>query len=112
MLVASSLTRLEFERALIRLSATRAISAPKEATARRWLAEVLRELTLVPIDDGILSRAGQPFPVEPVRSLDAIHLATIEALREKLRWFTVATHDARVRENALALGLRVVPDLQ
>jgi len=52
----------------------------------------------------VLARARRPFPVEPIRTLDAVHLATTELLGEAPQFVTILTRDARVRENARALG--------
>lgn len=57
----------------------------------------------------MLRRAGEAFPVEPVRTLDAIHIATLQILDEALSEFEVATCDERVRDNAEALGFTVLP---
>jgi hypothetical protein len=51
-----------------------------------------------------LTRAGRPFPIEPIRTLDAIHLATAELLGEAPQLVTVVTRDERVARNARALG--------
>jgi len=52
----------------------------------------------------VLERAGRPFPIEPIRTLDAIHLATIELMGETPQLVTVVTRDKRVASNARALG--------
>jgi len=52
----------------------------------------------------VLSRVGRLFPVEPVRTLDAIHLATVELLGLEPASIIVVTRDARVRANARAMG--------
>jgi hypothetical protein len=44
-----------------------------------------------------------------VRSLDAIHLASLLVLDEALGDFVVASCDDRVRRNADALGFEVLP---
>ena len=49
----------------------------------------------------VLQRASEPFPVEPVRSLDAIHLATLAIAGAGI---TVLSNDYRVNHNAHALG--------
>jgi predicted nucleic acid-binding protein len=46
----------------------------------------------------------RPFPAEPIRTLDAIHLATAELLGEAPQLVTIVTRDERVRANARALG--------
>jgi hypothetical protein len=56
------------------------------------------------ITDKVLTRAARPFPAEPIRTLDAIHLATLETLGDAPALLTVVTRDLRVRENATALG--------
>jgi len=58
----------------------------------------------------VLSRARQAFPVEPVRTLDALHLASVLAWDQAIDRLTVVSCDDRVRSNALALGFDVVPD--
>jgi hypothetical protein len=45
--------------------------------------------------------------VEPVRTLDAVQLATMELLGEPPQLVTVVSRDARVRDNAEALGYAV-----
>ena len=56
------------------------------------------------------SRAGplrRPFPVEPVRTVDAIHLATAELLDEPPQLVTIVTRDDRIRSNARSLGYAI-----
>jgi len=57
----------------------------------------------------VLRRAREELPEEPVRSLDAIHLACLRVLDDELGGFEVASCDDRVRRNATALGFAVVP---
>lgn len=52
---------------------------------------------------------GRLFPVEPVRVLDAVHLASIERLASALPNLVVISIDDRVRRNAEAFGLEVRP---
>ena len=70
----------------------------------RALRRFERRCYLVAVTDGVLARVRRPFPVEPIRTLDAVHLATAELLGEPPPLITVVTRDARVRENAQALG--------
>jgi hypothetical protein len=62
---------------------------------------------MVAVTDAVLARVRRPFPVEPVRTLDAVHLATAELLGEPPQLVTVVTRDGRVRDNARALGYAV-----
>jgi predicted nucleic acid-binding protein len=63
-----------------------------------------RRCDLVAVTDAILERAGRPFPLEPIRTLDAIHLATADALGDAPQLVAIVTRDARVRDNAQAMG--------
>ena len=73
----------------------------------RALRRFERRCFLVGVTDAVLARVRRPFPVEPIRTLDALHLATIELLGEPPPLVTVATRDVRVRDNAQALGYAV-----
>lgn len=103
----SALTFAEAARALLRARAARRITANEERAALRDLGALERCCTVFAVTEDILTRAGRPFPVEPVRTLDAIHLATIELLGEAPQLVTVVTRDERVARNARALGYAV-----
>jgi hypothetical protein len=62
---------------------------------------------VVAVTDPILSRVRRPFPIEPIRTLDAVHLATAELLGEPPALIVIVTRDVRVRDNAQALGYAV-----
>jgi predicted nucleic acid-binding protein len=78
-----------------------------ERAAVRALRRFERRCYVVAVIDDILARVRRPFPVEPVRTLDAVHLATVESLGEPPQLISVVTRDQRVRENAKALGYAV-----
>ncbi len=52
----------------------------------------------------VLMRALEPFPLA-VRTLDAIHLASVEFLRSQNQSVTLATYDRRMREAAERIGI-------
>ena len=52
-------------------------------------------LHIVPVDEGILARAGDPFPTT-VGTLDAIHLATALAIQAGTALDRFLTHDRRL----------------
>ena len=52
----------------------------------------------------LLARALEPFPV-PVRTLDALHLATMEFLRGHGQPIELASYDARLLAAARSLGI-------
>ena len=107
--VTSALTIAEVTRALLRARASRRIEVQVERAGLRHLRKFERSSTVVAVSDEILARAGRPFPAEPVRTLDAIHLATLESLGDTPQLMTVVTRDARVARNARALGYAVAP---
>ena len=105
--VTSALTFAETARALIRARASRRITPAEERQALRALRTFERRCAVVAVTNEILVRAGRPFPVEPVRTLDAVHLATVEFLGEPPQLVTIVTRDDRVRANARAFGYMV-----
>jgi predicted nucleic acid-binding protein len=52
----------------------------------------------------VLTRALEPFP-KPVRTLDALHLASTEFLRERQPAIRLATYDGRQAAVAEAMGV-------
>jgi hypothetical protein len=62
-------------------------------------------IELTPI---VLARALEPFPA-PIRTLDALHLASIEFLRASGQSLELATYDERLAAGARALKIPLVP---
>ncbi len=105
--VTSALTFAEAARVLIRARLSRRITPAEERQALQALRTFERRCAVVAVTNEILGRTGRPFPVEPVRTLDAVHLATVEFLGEPPQLVTIVTRDDRVRANARALGYMV-----
>ena len=105
--VTSALTFAEGARAILRARIGGRLSAAEERAAVRGLRTFERRCFIVAVSETVLERAGRPFPVEPVRTLDAVHLATAELLGEPPQLVTILTRDARVRDNAQALGYSI-----
>jgi hypothetical protein len=101
-LVASRL--LEYE-LWTRLNARR-LGASHGELARR----LLERLAIVEILPNVLSRALEPFPA-PVRTLDALHLASVEFLRERGQSVDLASYDERLIAAARALGIPIAAAL-
>lgn len=108
MQVTSTITRLEAARALTR-KADQDPGAEGFDQARSGIALLARTATLIPVTEEILAAAAARFPVEPVRTLDAIHLASVTLWQREVGRTAIASVDKRVRANALALGLEVLP---
>jgi len=107
--VASTLTPLECQRALARGVATGELPEAAASAAARLLAGASAGWALLEMTGPALDRARAAFPVEPVRTLDAIHLAAAVEFRQALGAVTVLSLDARIRSNAEILGLPPAP---
>ena len=66
----------------------------------------LRKIEMVELTRLSLRRALQPFPVS-VRTLDAIHLATMDFIRESGESVWLASYDNRLIAAARALGIAI-----
>jgi predicted nucleic acid-binding protein len=106
-LVTSALTLAEAGRAIVRARATGRLTPEEERAAVRALRTFARRCFTLAVDQMVLDRIRRPFPVEPIRTLDAVHLATAELLGEPPPLVTIVTRDERVRKNAEALGYTV-----
>lgn len=104
---ASALTFAESRRVFVRALASGRLSDTRAMEVEEELQRIETGCTLLEISDDILARVGRRFPVEPVRTLDAIHLASAEILDDPTAPVTVLTRDRRIRENAELLGMRV-----
>jgi hypothetical protein len=69
---------------------------------------LLSRVSLIELSPSVLARALKPFPVS-VRTLDGLHLATIEFLRVRRDDVELASYDDRLVEAARALGVAIYP---
>jgi len=106
---ASRLTIAECERGLARLEAGGSLPSSDTVVLREALGRAASHWIRYDIGVSILARVGQAFPAEPVRTLDAIHLATALELRSAEPRLEVLTLDRRIRSNAEQLGMPVHP---
>ena len=107
--VSSTLTQVECARTLARGVASGRLDRGDELAALRLLDEAVASWAVLEVSGRVLTRARGPFPIEPVRTLDALHLATAMGFREALPDLAVVSLDDRIRANAEALGLLVIP---
>ena len=68
--------------------------------------EILARVAFVELVPPVLARALEPFPT-PVRTLDALHLATVHYLVAAGQRVRLATFDGRLQEAAVALGFEI-----
>lgn len=108
-IVASDLTLAECDRALLRAQATGILSELETIRRRNLLEKSSLRWGLLRVDSEILARARQRFPVEPIRTLDALHLASALTARSVLPDLALLSLDQRVRDNAAAFGFTLLP---
>ena len=101
----SELTLTECERALIRAEHQALLTGGDAQRLRGLLSRAKRAWVRMAVSDRVLARAAQSFPAEPVRTLDAIHLATALELTKAFPELRVLSFDRRVIDNAEALGI-------
>jgi predicted nucleic acid-binding protein len=77
--------------------------APKHGRA---VEEFLARVALVELSPLVLRRAVQPFPL-PVRTLDALHLASIDFLIQRRVDVRLATYDRRLAAVAAAMAVPI-----
>jgi predicted nucleic acid-binding protein len=107
--VASDLTLIESERVLIRAWTTHVISETEQADQSAALTRASVHWTRLRVDDEVVERTRRPFPVEPLRTLDALHLASALVARAAAPGLRLLTLDQRIRENGERLGFEVLP---
>ena len=107
--VSSTLTAVECARALSRGVVTERVSEKDELAALQLLDRVARSWVTLELTGRVLDRARSRFPHEPVRTLDALHLATASVFREAHETLTMLSLDDRVRQNAASMGFEVAP---
>lgn len=83
---------------------TRIHSRKDTASHGDVVRDLLARVSLVEMVAPVLSRVLEPFPV-PVRTLDALHLATMEFFVRQGAPVRLATYDDRLRDAALALSI-------
>ena len=104
----SLLSTLECLRTIDRARLEEGLDQDEILARRLVLFEQLRRMSRVSVSRSVLDRAGSSLPL-PVKTLDAIHLATALQLRERRYADLVfATHDRQQGRAALALGLEVI----
>ena len=80
------------------------MTAAHAADLRAIFAQAASTWAILEISDEVARRAEEGFPLEPVRTLDAIHLASALFLRQALPDLAIVSADDRLLANARALG--------
>jgi predicted nucleic acid-binding protein len=109
LVMASDLTLVECDRVLIRAVTTGEIDEAAAADRRAHLNAAASHWHLWRVAPSIVERARHPFPIESIRTLDAIHLASALAVRSAVPGVELLTLDDRIRRAAKQLGFQVQP---
>jgi predicted nucleic acid-binding protein len=109
LVIASDVTLVECDRVLIRAVAIGELHESDAVDRQARLNAVSQRWTLLALDEEIIERARRPFPAEPVRTLDALHLASALTARKAVPDLLMLTLDGRIRQAADRLGFTVVP---
>src|SRR5450759_1782038 len=104
----SRLTLVEVERAIERAVHAGRVPEADAGRVKSLLRGAARQWVVLALSEPVCARAGQRFPLEPVRAMDALHLASaLQALGAEadLRMLSL---DDRINRNAEALGIETV----
>ena len=103
--VTSALTLVEAERALVRAETGKLLNAGDAEKLRGLLARSKTGWILMEISEDVRARASRFFPAEPLRTLDAVHLATALVFMRVFPELELLSYDERIVKNARALGM-------
>lgn len=107
--IASDLTLVECDRVLIRAAALDELPEAEAASRRAELNAAAAHWTVLRLGADVVDRARQSFPKEPIRTLDALHLACALAAKAAVADVVLLSLDDHVRANARALGFDLQP---
>jgi hypothetical protein len=108
-IIASDLTLIECDRVLLRAVALEELTEAEAADRRAHLVAAAAHWHVLRIAAEVVDRARQPFPGDPIRTLDAIHLASLLVARSAVVGLRLLSLNERVRKAAKRLGIAVEP---
>ena len=103
--VSSVLSCVETERALIRIKSQGLVDTATVQKIKGQFSRVSGGWLFLELTASIRARASEAFPIEPVRALDAIHLASALEAVQLYPTLRVLSLDNRILENLDTLGL-------
>jgi predicted nucleic acid-binding protein len=107
--VTSRLTWIETHRVVRRAEREQRIGEAGVAEILAAFSRAAAHWALLELTRDVAERAAEAFPVEPVRTLDAIHLASALFLRRSLSDLALLSTDERIRGNGARLGFQILP---
>jgi hypothetical protein len=108
--LASDLTLIECDRVLHRAAALGELTEAEAADRHAHLTTAAAHWHVLRIGSEVVDRVRQPFPGSPIRTLDAIHIASALVARAAVAGVAFLSLDDRVRGVAKKVGLKLVPE--
>jgi hypothetical protein len=108
-IVSSDLTLIECDRVLLRAQALAELTEVEVADRRAHLATASAHWQILRISPDVVARAREPFPGDPIRTLDSIHLACALVARTAVAGLELLSLDVRVRNVGKKIGFGVIP---
>lgn len=105
--VTSDLTFVECDRALHRAYTLGQLSEDRFVLLRKEVQDLASRWIRMGLGEEVLARAREPFPGDPIRALDALHLASAEVIANSLPDVVLLTFDIRVGLCCEAMGLKL-----
>lgn len=106
----SDLMLVECDRAIWRAAALGKASQSMAGQWRGSLMGVCSQWEILRLSPQIVDRARQPFPGEPIRTLDALHVASALQAHMLEPALAMLSLDERVRRVAHSVGLPLLPN--
>jgi predicted nucleic acid-binding protein len=110
LVLSSDLALVECDRVLIRAMVLGAITEAGAADRRAYLNSAAAHWNVLHLDSEVVERARRPFPGEPLRAPDAIHLSAALVARGVVPGLRLLSLDRRIRFSGKALGFDLLPD--
>jgi predicted nucleic acid-binding protein len=110
LVLTASLTVIECDRALVRAVTLGLLPEAKAAERREALVRGAEHWVIFELDAAVAERARRAFPGEPIRTLDAVHLATAALASSLVPDMVVLSLDRRVRGSARQMGFSLRPE--
>jgi predicted nucleic acid-binding protein len=108
-IVASDLTLIECDRVLLRARLLGELSEVEAADRRAHLTVAASHWQVLRIGAEVVARAREPFPGDPIRTLDAIHLASALLARSAIAGLQLLSVDSRIRTAGERIGFGLLP---
>jgi predicted nucleic acid-binding protein len=105
LVVTSDLLRIETIRAIKRARHEKLITSEQLEALIQTFQDYLKSCFRMSMDESVIDGATEDFPIEPVRSLDAIHLSTALEYKKLYPELRMLTTDTRLKRNTASLDL-------